>query len=220
MTAQRPWPARQAWAAAALASAALACCAPFGAGGLPALEQAQDLCALFERRPDWRRAVESASERWGTPAPIVMAFVYQESAFVPTARPSRDKLFGVLPWKRPSSAYGYSQALDTTWRRYQEETGNRLHRRDRFDHSVDFIGWYNDLSARESGISKRDARALYLAYHEGQGGYNRGTHRAKPWLLGAAERVAERAARYRAQLASCDRAEAPGWVERLIELLR
>ena len=211
------------WALIGMAGAALVtqlACLPFRSERVPDPEEARDICALFERRPEWRRSVEQAQERWGTPAPITMAFIYQESAFVSTARPPKRKLFGILPWGRPSSAYGYSQALDSTWQRYQEETGNRRHRRDRFADAVNFIGWYNDLSDRECGISKRNAREMYLAYHEGQGGYKRGTHRAKRWLLDVADRVAERATRYRGQLASCAAVKEPGFVDRLLEILR
>ena len=40
-----------------------------------------------------------------------MSFVYQESSFKADARPEREKILGFIPWFRPSSAVGYSQAL-------------------------------------------------------------------------------------------------------------
>ena len=45
---------------------------------------------------------------------------------------------------------------------------------------------------------------LYLAYHEGRGGYRRGTWKEKPKLQQIATRVAETASRYEAQLKRCE----------------
>ena len=55
---------------------------------------------------------------------------------------NREKLFGIIPWLRPSTAKGYSQALDETWEQYIDETGNTWARRGSFSDSADFIGWY------------------------------------------------------------------------------
>ena len=43
--------------------------------------------------------------------------------------------------------------------------------RDDFGDTIDFIGWYNNVSNEQLGIDKQDAFRLYLAYHEGHGGY-------------------------------------------------
>ncbi len=186
---------------------------------VPPPEQLENLCALFDERPHWWQVAQRAQRRWGTPAPVAMAFIYHESAFVATARPPKRKLLGILPWARASTAYGYSQALDVTWRRYQNETGNHRHRRDRFADAVEFIGWYNDVSARDIGLAKHDARRLYLAYHEGQGGYRRGSHLRKAWLLAVAQRVAQRAQRYQRQLSAC-RKESPSLKDRFLDWFR
>ena len=42
-----------------------------------------------------------------------------------------------------------------------------------------------------------------LAYHEGMGGYARGTYRRKGWLIGVAQKVRRRAWIYHAQLKRC-----------------
>ena len=60
-----------------------------------------------------------------------------------------------------------------------------------------------DQSYKINKVSKWDARAHYLNYHEGQGGYARGTHNSKQWLLNTASRVQSRAERYAAQLKTC-----------------
>jgi len=83
-------------------------------------------------------------------------------------------------------------------------TGNRGADRDDFGDAIDFVGWYCDTSRKKCGISKQDAYHLYLAYHEGHGGYNRKTYQNKGWLLGVARKVQSRANRYTSQLTSCE----------------
>jgi len=163
----------------------------------------EDICSIFRERRGWLRSAAAASERWGVPESVQLAIIHQESSFRATARPPRRSLLWVLPGPRPSTAYGYGQVLDSTWRRYQQSTGRPHASRDDFADVTDFIGWYADGIHRRTGISKRDARELYAAYHEGPGGYVRGSHRAKPWLSGVSTRVARRAVRYQAQLDGC-----------------
>ena len=133
-----------------------------------------------------------------------MAFVRHESSYRSRAKPPRKKLW-FIPLGRPSSAKGYAQALDPVWGEYQKERGRLFRTRSDMGDALDFIGWYNHKTWKELGISRSDARNLYLAYHEGRGGYRRGTWKKKPGVQRTAARVAETAARYRSQLARCDR---------------
>lgn len=133
-----------------------------------------------------------------------MAILYQESRFVPDARPPRTTCLWIFPGPRPSSAYGYAQAKDETWELYQNATGNTGADRDDFGDCADFVGWYCWMSMRKCGIRTHDAYRLYLAYHEGWGGYRRGTYWSKKWLLNTARRVEAQARRYRDQLAECE----------------
>ena len=80
-----------------------------------------------------------------------------ESDFDWLAKPARQKIFKVIPYKRPSSSFGYSQAVKGTWEQYKKETGNKLATRARFKDSVDFIGWYTSKSETILKISKQDA---------------------------------------------------------------
>ncbi|MEO0761502.1 MAG: NAD kinase, partial [Pseudomonadota bacterium] len=82
-----------------------------------------------------------------------------------------------------------SQALDGTWEEYQAATGSRFARRDRIRDATDFMGWYMAETQNRLGISVRDARNQYLAYHEGRTGYARGSYRGKPWLVRVAGEV-------------------------------
>lgn len=170
-----------------------------------------NICTMFREKPSWYRAAQKSAKKWGVPEPVLMAFKRQESSFKADARPERTKILWIIPWKRPSTAYGYSQALDPTWKRYIESTGNKGAKRTNFADSADFVGWYNDLSHRELGIAKTDARNLYLAYHEGQGGYRRKTYRNKAWLITVADRVGKRAATYTKQLDGCRSSLSSGW---------
>ena len=104
---------------------------------------------------------------------------------------------------RQSSAYGYSQALDGTWDEYRRETGKRSAKRDRIRDATDFMGWYMNKSREKNGIPLTDARNQYLAYHEGNTGYARGTYRSKTWLLRVASKVEARSQMYQTQLATC-----------------
>ena len=174
-----------------------------GLGNLTSPANTEDMCALARERPHYVRAFEKSEQRWDAPASVQMAIVYHESAFDGDARTPRTYFLGFIPTGRVSSAYGYSQALDGTWEEYKRKTGRRFARRDDIDDAADFVGWYMTQSNRINAIPMSDARNQYLAYHEGNGGYARGSHRAKGWLMNVAERVAARAVRYGSQLESC-----------------
>lgn len=164
---------------------------------------ANNLCSIFDERPHWREAAEQAEKRWGAPLPMMMAFIHQESRFQSDAKPPRQKILGFIPGSRPSDAYGFPQAKDATWSDYQSQTGNSWASRDDFADAVDFVGWYVDGSARQCRISRSDALRQYLAYHEGRGGYLRGTYKAKSWLQAVARKVEQRSRSYQQQWAGC-----------------
>ena len=163
-----------------------------------------NICAIFEEKDDWYEEAADARDEWGSPIPVMMAIMHQESRFHATAKPPRKKILGFIPGFRPSDAYGYSQALDSTWEAYQRSAGRYGADRDDFGDAIDFIGWYNYQSNQRSGISRSNTYGLYLAYHEGQGGYNRGTYRNKKWLIKVARKVERRANDYQSQLVGCE----------------
>jgi hypothetical protein len=162
-----------------------------------------NLCAVFDDKRGWYDDARDAEKRWGTPIPVLMAIVHQESRFEAKAKPPRKKIFGFIPGPRPSDSYGYSQALKSTWVSYERSAGRYGADRDDFGDAVDFVGWYNHQSHRRNGIAYGDAYRLYLAYHEGHGGYERGSYRNKEWLQRVARKVNDRSARYDAQLDGC-----------------
>lgn len=164
-----------------------------------------DACQLTRERPQYLTAMRNAERRWGVPVPVQMAIIHAESRFIGDARTPYRFALGVIPMGRQSSAYGYSQALDATWEEYQRATGNRRGDRTDIHDATDFIGWYSTQSNQRNSIALNDSRNLYLAYHEGQTGFARGSHNEKPWLLGVADRVASRAVMYHEQLVGCGR---------------
>jgi hypothetical protein len=165
--------------------------------------QQDNLCAIFDQHPDWYDAAKESQDRWGTPPHILMAFIKQESAFRDDARPPRD-WFLFIPLGRKSSAKGYAQAQDEAWEQYKDEVGGFLKSRSDMEDALDFIGWYNDKSNRQLGISKWDPKRLYLAYHEGHGGYARSSYKSKPELIRIAALVDWQAREYGAQLRRCE----------------
>ncbi|QRZ13211.1 lytic transglycosylase [Paracoccus methylovorus] len=174
-----------------------------GGGNYKAPRNLENACAIASERPAYMRAMKATERRWGVPVHVQMATIHQESKFIGNARTPHQYALGIIPIGRQSSAYGYSQALDSTWDDYRKQTGNRGARRDNIRDATDFMGWYMNDTARVLGVSKWDAGAQYLAYHEGRSGFARGSHNSKPWLMNVAGNVQTRAETYRAQLASC-----------------
>ena len=177
-------------------------------------KQVDNVCHIFREKSGWYGDAKESRARWGVPVSVSMAFMHQESRFVATAKPPRKKLWGVIPGPRPSDAYGYSQAKDSTWEWYQRSTGNYGADRDDFGDAIDFVGWYNNVSHKELGIDKQDAFRLYLAYHEGHGGYRKQSYRSKDWLVGVARKVDRQARLYSSQLQECsEELEPRGWFD-------
>ena len=165
-----------------------------------------DLCRIFQERPDWYDQAAASRQRWGTPISTQMAFVRQESAFQSHVRPPRTRLWDLIPWSRPSSAFGYAQAQDPAWADYMGSVDHPLAQRSVMEDALDFIGWYNRGSHERLGIALSDSEQLYLAYHEGRTGYLRHSYRHKPEVRALARKVARQASRYRLQLQQCERA--------------
>jgi hypothetical protein len=177
----------------------------FLAGCGTAPSRIDNACAIFAQRDglfnNWAREAKRASREYGVPVPVLMATIYTESGFRAYARPKRIYLLGFIPWKRPSSAYGYAQALDGTWSAYQRETGRWAASRTDFGDAIKFVGWYHNKSHRRNGIALTDTYRLYLAYYAGHGGYERGSFTSA--IRAAAQRSAGIAERYERQLHTC-----------------
>ena len=157
----------------------------------------------MKNRPGYLKAFKRTERRWGVPVHVQMATIHQESKFVGNARTPLRFALGVIPMGRQSSAYGYSQALDGTWKEYLSETGNRRAKRDDIRDATDFMGWYMTKTLNRNGVALDDTRNQYLAYHEGHTGFSRGSYNRKAWLVAVAAKVAARGDMYKEQLARC-----------------
>jgi hypothetical protein len=175
-----------------------------GCATLPPPDNAHNICSIFRQYPEWRQATEHTEQRWRVPVSVQMAIIYQESSFVSNAKPPRKRLLGFIPWKRPTSAYGYCQAIDHTWGLYQKSTCRYSNERHDFAEASEFVGWYADRAHRRAGISPSDAYSLYLAYHEGITNYMHKTYLKKAWLMKVAKKVRARSNMYQAQLYMCN----------------
>lgn len=175
-----------------------------------------NVCEIFREKPDWYDAAVDMNERWGVPIQVPMAMMYQESSFQSHALPPRDYIFfGLIPWGRVSSAYGYSQAKTLTWEDYIRETDNGWASRNDFDDAIDFMGWFIAKTYKINGVSKWDAYSQYLNYHEGWGGYRRKSYNKKRWLVAVAKKVNTRSQQYSSQLKSCEEELSHGWLWKL-----
>jgi hypothetical protein len=124
-----------------------------------------NVCSVFDQRDgwfaNWHSASQRASSKHGIAVPVLMATLRKESGFKPRARPPRTKLLGFIPWKRQSSAYGYSQALDGTWADYVAETRNWRASRTNFADAVDFVGLVPRQVRRHAGdLARRRLQPL------------------------------------------------------------
>ena len=158
-------------------------------------------CDIFDERYFWYKHAKKVEQKWGTPIYLQLAIIKMESDFDWLAKPPRQKIFKIIPFKRPSSSFGYSQAVKGTWEQYKRETGNKVATRARFKDSVDFIGWYTNKTETILKISKKDAFKQYLAYHEGWGNYK--YYKKNEKVIRLAKRVEKQSNIYKKQLSGC-----------------
>ena len=181
----------------------------------PPPQNTSNLCEIFAEHRDWYHAAAEMRDKWGVPIHVPMSIMYQESSFKHNARPPMRWFLGFIPYGRASSAYGYSQAKTVTWDEYVKEADRFWANRDNFDDAIDFMGWYISKSQRLNNVSKWDTYNQYLNYHEGWGGYRRGSYKNKAWLVNVAKKVDQRAKIYAGQLKSCEDDLKRGWLWRL-----
>ena len=160
-----------------------------------------DSCSIFDEKYFWYKHTKKVEKKWGTPIYIQLAIIKMESDFDWLAKPGRTKIFKVIPYKRLSSSFGYSQAIKGTWEQYKKETGNKLASRVRFKDSVDFIGWYTNKTETILKISKKDAFRQYVAYHEGWGNYK--YYKKNKKVIKLAKKVEKQSNIYKNQLNKC-----------------
>lgn len=159
-------------------------------------------CSIYSEFPHWARASLRVQRRWAVPASLQLAIIYVESHFVAVAKPKRSSWFG-LPGYHKTSAIGYAQALNSTWRLYLKATHQLAADRSNFADAADFIGWYLHETRRRFGLPYSNGYGHYLAFHEGWGGYERGSYIRMKKLQKLAKRVQFLKNSYHQQLLRC-----------------
>ena len=162
-------------------------------------------CKIFGERYLWYKYIKKSSTTYDVPVHMILAFVKKESGFDRWARPKRTKLFKVIPYKRPSSSLGYSQAVKKTWELYKTETDNPLALRTRFKDSVMFIGWYIKKTNKINKIPLNDSYRQYLNYYLGWGNYSREAYKTDKKAIIYAKKVQKQAGIYKKQLKECQK---------------
>ena len=162
-------------------------------------------CKIFGEHYFWYKHVKKSSEVYGAPVYIILAFINKESGFNRWAKPKRMKLFKVVPYKRPSSSFGYSQAVKKTWELYKTETDNPLALRARFKDSVMFIGWYIIKTNEINQIPFIDSYRQYLNYYLGWGNYAKEAYKTDKKAIIFAKSVQKQSNIYRSQLRECQK---------------
>ena len=162
-------------------------------------------CKIFGEKYLWYKHAKKSSEVYGAPIHIILAFVNKESGFNRWAKPKRKKIFKVIPYKRPSSSFGYSQAVKKTWELYKVETNSPLALRTRFKDSVMFIGWYIRKTNKINKIPLDDSYRQYLNYYLGWGDYAKKVYKTDKKAIIYAKSVQKKSKIYRNQLKECQK---------------
>ncbi|WP_370931524.1 hypothetical protein [Bartonella sp. DGB1] len=166
-----------------------------------------DICSVLIQKNgllvNWEKASKSAAMTHKIDLELILATIFIESSFNSYAKPQRTKVLGFIPWKRLSSAYGYAQALDSSWKDYIKDTGRIYADRHNFYDATDFIAWYYRKSIDRHNIKPKDYKSLYITYHLGN---NSPTHLRKnipEHIMKTAQRLDNLTKNYSSQLYKC-----------------
>ena len=162
-------------------------------------------CKIFGEKYLWYKHTKKSSEKYGVPVHMILAFVNKESGFNRFAKPKRNKLFKIIPYKRPSSSYGYSQAVKKTWELYKTETNSPLALRTHFKDSVMFIGWYVSKTNKINKVPLNDSYRQYLNYYLGWGSYAKKVYKTDKNAIIFAKSVQKQSKIYKSQLKECQK---------------
>ena len=168
-------------------------------------QNTKNACSIFSERYLWYKHVKKSSEKYGAPVHIILAFVNKESGFDRRARPPRTRIFKIIPYKRPSSSFGYSQAVKKTWELYKTETNSPLALRTRWRDSVFFISWYISKTNKINKIPLNDAYRQYLNYYLGWGNYAKKVYKTDKKAIIFAKSVQKQSKIYKSQLRECQK---------------
>ena len=163
----------------------------------------QNACKIFGEKYFYLKYTRAASKKWGAPISSILAVINKESGFRRFAKPKRTKLFKIIPYRRPSSSLGFSQAVVKTFDLYKKENNKPLALRICFRNSSDFIGWYFWKTNKINKIPLNDSYRQYLNYYLGLGNYAKQAYKTDKKAIIFAKTVKTQSNIYRKQLKSC-----------------
>ena len=163
----------------------------------------QNACKIFGEKYFYLKYTRAASKKWGVPISSILAVINKESGFKRFAKPKRTKLFKIIPYRRPSTSLGFSQAVDKTWNLYKKENNKPVALRISFSSSSDFVGWYFWKTNKINKISFTDTRNMYLNYYLGWEAYKNKTYLTDKKAIIFAKTVEKQAKIYKSQLQEC-----------------
>ena len=163
----------------------------------------QNACKIFSEKYFYLKYTRASSKKWGVPISSILAVINKESSFKRFAKPKRTKLFKIIPYRRPSSSLGFSQAVNKTWDLYKKENNRPAALRISFKNSSDFIGWYFWKTNKINKVSIQDTRNMYLNYYLGWQGYKNGIYKKDKNSIIFAKSVEKQAKIYKNQLQEC-----------------
>jgi len=163
----------------------------------------QNACKIFGEKYSYLKYSRAASKKWNVPISSILAVINKESGFRRFAKPKRTKLFKIIPYRRPSSSLGFSQAVNKTWDLYKKENNKPIALRISFKNSSDFIGWYFWKTNKINKVSLKDTRNMYLNYYLGWGAYKNKAYEKDRKAIIFAKNVEKQAKIYKIQLQEC-----------------
>ena len=163
----------------------------------------QNACKIFGEKYFYLKYTKAASTKWGVPISSILAVINKESGFRRFAKPKRTKLFKIIPYRRPSSSLGFSQAVVKTFDLYKKENNKPLALRISFRYSSDFIGWYFWKTNKINKVSLNDTRNMYLNYYLGWQAYKNKAYQTDKKAIIFAKSVEKQEKIYKSQLQEC-----------------
>ena len=163
----------------------------------------QNACKIFGEKYFYLKYTRAASKNWGVPISSILAVINKESGFRRFAKPKKLKIFKIIPYRRPSSSLGFSQAVNKTWDLYKKENNKPAALRISYKSSSDFIGWYFWKANKINKVSLNNTRDLYLNYYLGFSAYKNKAYRTDKKAIIFAKSVEKQAKIYKNQLQEC-----------------
>ena len=163
----------------------------------------QNACKIFGEKYFYLKHTRAASKKWGVPISTILAVINKESGFRRFAKPPRYKIFKIVPYRRPSSSFGFSQAITSSWDLYKKENNKPLALRISYRSASDFVAWYLWKANKINNVSLKNTRDLYLNYYLGFSAYKNKAYRTDKKALIFAKGVEKQAKIYKNQLQEC-----------------